>query len=550
MYIKLGDVFSMDSDSWVFYYDESMLSHVLSNNTIMANNFYNGFVTCIVGWKKSKEQDIFSKYSNLISSLKQNSLDEVKSNYFKPKDFKYGFKSVSKYKTRFLSSFLDFVASDDIFCQILVENKIVKLVSCLLEDYLSLSGLSYVAMVYSVSNLILNYKPKKVVQALTNNDKSLFLNEFLSFANQLLLRPDMDKYYMLSERFILEQLVYIFTNFNCFRSIPFEEFFWDYDLPFSLLKKHIDSLNLDVGAIYIDGEYKNNGNEVYDDACFNFDENIVHMMDSKLSYGIQIADMFAGILSKLFIALNCEVGYGRNIEDTYVRHLSQEWFNVTDSCLKNYNTLKYIFEHKSRPIGFYFDINYVTLECFLSCVEEFSKIDCAFEDKSISFNQLVNYRIDKLFSNMPTNDMLHVQYNMRTDIIFCDDICMSKGFDFNNYYNIQKTVSFFGGDLWFIESSGFDWIDVVRSFIDTHLHENWSLCVIDILSGSCVNISCSVCDIVEILCFVYSTEKGYPVYFVGENFLNRCYIIGMPFYRGRICGNYKVEDGKLKQCGD
>ena len=96
----------MIKDSWVFYYDESMISPFLTEHTFMAPNFYNGFVTCIVGWKKSKETEIFQKYADLIKLLKEYPTDELKSDYFKPKDFRYGFHSVSKHKIKFLLSFL------------------------------------------------------------------------------------------------------------------------------------------------------------------------------------------------------------------------------------------------------------------------------------------------------------------------------------------------------------------------------------------------------------------------------------------------------------
>ena len=47
-----------------FYYDESEHSRKINYNTVNAGNYYDNFVSVIVGWPKEKEQAVFEKYQS------------------------------------------------------------------------------------------------------------------------------------------------------------------------------------------------------------------------------------------------------------------------------------------------------------------------------------------------------------------------------------------------------------------------------------------------------------------------------------------------------
>ena len=44
-----------------FYYDETEHSHIINYQTITADNFYDNFITVIVGWRETDEKYIFEK---------------------------------------------------------------------------------------------------------------------------------------------------------------------------------------------------------------------------------------------------------------------------------------------------------------------------------------------------------------------------------------------------------------------------------------------------------------------------------------------------------
>lgn len=49
--------------NYVFYYDESQHSRLLNFKTVIADEFYDGFVVAIVGWDERRERDLAAKYS-------------------------------------------------------------------------------------------------------------------------------------------------------------------------------------------------------------------------------------------------------------------------------------------------------------------------------------------------------------------------------------------------------------------------------------------------------------------------------------------------------
>lgn len=511
----------MTKDSWVFYYDESMISPFLTEHTFMAPNFYNGFVTCIVGWKKSKETEIFRKYADLIKFLKECPTDELKSDYFKPKDFWYGFNSVSKHKIKFLLSFLKLIDSDDVFCQIVVENKISNLIACVLEPYMQIPGVNYVAMVYSVSNLILTYKPQKVIEALTSENAEFFMREFLLFVQTLLNRPDMSLDHMSSEKNMLEQIYSVFTYCDC-DLVQDSAYRWDYSGPFLYLSRKLKSLRYDVDMINIDGCFDESGqNSVFNDACCIFDRSLLCMVDSKKSYGIQIADMFAGILSKLIVSLNRETGYGRQIQDVVVRYLSCEWFQIS-KCQDCYMTLKHIFDSKYRPNSYYFDINYFTLGCFLSFISG----DFDFANATVNFNRYVNSCMAYVFSRMPNNEMLGEPYNW---VVICKLLAESMDYPCLTL-DCYENLALFAAKY--------------KANID-------GLIFIDKYTGNLISIECAFEDIIMAVHAVIVTEKCYPVDFVFVDLLTGDLNLVVSFSMGRLAlGRYKYDGNRLEYIGE
>ena len=62
-------------DTYKFYYDESEHSRKINYNTVTAPNYYDNFITVVVGWAKGKEKEVFKKYEDF---------ENVKKNFHRP----------------------------------------------------------------------------------------------------------------------------------------------------------------------------------------------------------------------------------------------------------------------------------------------------------------------------------------------------------------------------------------------------------------------------------------------------------------------------------
>lgn len=114
--------------------------------------------------------------------------------------------------------------------------------------------------------------------------------------------------------------------------------------------------------------------------------------------------------------------------------------------------------------------------------------------------------------------------------------------------------SMFGGELWRISPSASldENLQLVRDFLDAHVHQNWTLSIFNTLTpgpDNTVEIDCLFAEIGNIAEFIIHQEKAYPIEWIGENPLSKSYVIGMPCYRGRLSipGRYKAEDGRLRE---
>ncbi|WP_308587894.1 hypothetical protein [uncultured Slackia sp.] len=105
-----------------------------------------------------------------------------------------------------------------------------------------------------------------------------------------------------------------------------------------------------------------------------------------------------------------------------------------------------------------------------------------------------------------------------------------------------------GGVLWKGDLVGRDaGYSTVKSFIEQHKHDGWTLSVFDELTKATIEVDCELSEMPQIVAYIYNIEHAAPMTFIGENPASESYVIGMTCTRGRfsIPGAYKAEDGKL-----
>ncbi|NHM15288.1 hypothetical protein GMI69_01180 [Eggerthellaceae bacterium zg-887] len=91
-----------------FYYDETEHSRVINLQTVIAENYYDGFVTAVVGWKAQDEPEIENRFRCFREKYSTRMIDgEIKSRTIKQEQLERGFASLSKGTAAFVKDFLD-----------------------------------------------------------------------------------------------------------------------------------------------------------------------------------------------------------------------------------------------------------------------------------------------------------------------------------------------------------------------------------------------------------------------------------------------------------
>lgn len=149
-----------------FYYDESEHSRKINYKTVSASNYYDNFVTMIVGWSADKD-DILQKYSafeNKYAARKDHN-GEIKSTMLSQKQFKYGFASLNKQNAQFVNDFLS-LFDKDIHIYFSVSSKIEYLMLQAFQGYKNNFFVNADLIKYSIIKALVMYRPQKIIKCL------------------------------------------------------------------------------------------------------------------------------------------------------------------------------------------------------------------------------------------------------------------------------------------------------------------------------------------------------------------------------------------------
>lgn len=158
---------------YLFYYDETEHSRVINQKTISANNFYDNFITVIVGWNSANERKIEERYKAFEDKYEdRKSNGELKSTTLSQKQFRQGFASMSKDNAQLISDFLD-VFDDDIYLYFSVQSKLEYVIYQLLDGYNNSMFADMDSLKYSLIKAIHTYRPAKVIDSIYNHPEDL-----------------------------------------------------------------------------------------------------------------------------------------------------------------------------------------------------------------------------------------------------------------------------------------------------------------------------------------------------------------------------------------
>lgn len=165
---------------YTFYYDESEHSRKINYDTINSNNYYDNFVTMIVGWS-DEEANILQRYATFENKYadRKDHNGEIKSTMLKQKQFKYGFASLNKQNAQVVNDFLS-LFDKDTHIYFSVSSKIEYLVLQIFRTYRNGFLFDADLMKYSITKALVVYRPKEIIKYIYKSPND-FLEELRKF---------------------------------------------------------------------------------------------------------------------------------------------------------------------------------------------------------------------------------------------------------------------------------------------------------------------------------------------------------------------------------
>lgn len=356
-------------EKYEFFYDESEHSRRINEKTITAENYYDNFITAIIGWKLTDRKEQERKYLAFEKKYQlRKSNGELKSSTISNKQLKFGFASLSSDNVEFISDYLELFDSNTFF-YFSVTSKIEYVVNQLFQEYQSNLFENIEAMKYSIIKAIILYKPQRVIKGMYQNTKELtellksfFLERIEINRNNLELKKQ--------ENQAFEQILLLLNDLKENFEID-----WEYRIAFSGFLKYVKEKSITDFSLYTDKEGQENKTVL---AAQNVGISQVEEIDSMESFGIRWADMLAGLLNKLLKSLHNELAYISEEDGINKKILSPRWFKLSIEQLRLYRKLAFIVSELNNAwyksyAGIYSD-DLLTLVTFLNFVSQFSTV--------------------------------------------------------------------------------------------------------------------------------------------------------------------------------
>lgn len=349
-------------NTYNFYYDESEHSRKINYNTVTALNYYDNFITAIVGWAECSEKDVFKKYEDFEKKYadRKDKNGELKSTTLKQKKLEYGFASLDRDNTQFITDFLS-IFDQNIKLYFSVASKIEYLISQLFIGYQNNCVIDIDAVKYCIIKALVVYHPDNVIKCIYDHPED-FVVELKRFLTDQIECNYSNISLKEQENSDFEKLLYILDDISAVPKLQ-----WDYRMSFDGFEKYLQEEHIENYTLVLDKEgIQNESSRTMQAACEMRLVNITET-DSKNSYGLRIADMIAGIISKLLKALYDELHYHSIIEGTEKKLLSTKWFQLNEDQLNLYKKLyKIICEWDNAWYKTYSGIYADDLVCFVS----------------------------------------------------------------------------------------------------------------------------------------------------------------------------------------
>lgn len=316
-----------------FYYDETEHSRKINYKTVNAANYYDNFVTMIVGWPSGKD-DILQRYVGFEEKYadRKDRNGEIKSTMFKQSQFKCGFASLNKQNACFVNDFLS-LFDEDIHIYFSVGSKIEYLVLQLFQSYRNSFLIDADLMKYSITKALVMYRPKEIIKCLYESPED-FLEQLKKFFRDRIERNKSNPKLKQTETRAFQEILLVLDEIS---DTP--ELNWDYHMSFDGFKKYLEEIIIRDYTLVIDKEGEEEEESKTLKAAREIGLNNSSEAQSTKYPGLRIADMMAGIISKLLKGLCDSLRYQSLEESTNKKILDTNWFCLSEVQLELYKKL-------------------------------------------------------------------------------------------------------------------------------------------------------------------------------------------------------------------
>lgn len=350
-----------------FYYDETEHSRKINHRTVSADNYYDGFITAVVGWDERDEAEIEKRYRLFEKKYSRRVTNgEIKSTTIKQGQFERGFASLSKDAAAFIDDFLG-LFDEKILIYISSFSKMEYIIRQVFAEYKNTLLLDMDLLKYSVTKAIIVYRPEEVISSLYGTP-SEFIGSLKDFLRSR-IEADRANTDLKSREIEQFELILLFLD----NAAEVESFDWSYENPLIGLKFYIQEKSICKYSLVIDREARTA------ESAQNLGLDNVSEGESKELFALQMADMLAGIVAKLMKALAKAFEY-HSAADTVKKNLLDEgWFKLTEERLGLYKSLYRVVMQLNNAwykvfSGVYTD-DLICFTTFLSFINSFSSAD-------------------------------------------------------------------------------------------------------------------------------------------------------------------------------
>lgn len=355
-----------------FYYDESEHSRIINLPTITGENYYDNFLTAIVGWDSVNETDIKKKYMAFEEKYAdRKKKGELKSNTFKRNQFKYGFASFNEPNINMLNDLFSIV-DENFYIYLCISSKIEYVIIQLFRDYVNSFLVDMDAVRYSIVKAILTYQPQDVISNIYDEPDKFVASLIVFFKNRIELNKK-NITLKKAENDAFENILLILQDVKPPISIN-----WDYHMPFVGFDYYLKSQNIYKYSLIIDKE----GNSKTLNSAVEVGIHNCSELNSTEHFGLRMVDMLVGIIGKIMKSLYNFLHNNDNNETVTKTLLDKNWFVLNDSQLLLYKKLYHIvLEINNNWYKIYAGKYSDDLVCFLGLLEYMNHFKSADEIK-------------------------------------------------------------------------------------------------------------------------------------------------------------------------